>query len=150
MLRAVRSLLGLDSAPSGPAPAREVPSAAAALLYKMATADFDLANAEELALRDGIRHLLSLEDDDPELEPLLAASRERARKAVSLYELTEVLHRELDPEQKAAVIELLWRIAYADGEVDPQEEHLVRKAAHLLHVPHERFIAAKLRVRDAR
>ena len=45
-------------------------------------------------------------------------------------------------------MELLWLVAFADGKKDPEEEHLVRKIAGLLHVPHPDFIDAKLRARS--
>jgi uncharacterized tellurite resistance protein B-like protein len=47
------------------------------------------------------------------------------------------------------LIELLWQVVYSDGRADSYEEHLVRKVAGLIYVPHEVFIAAKLRAREA-
>ena len=66
-------------------------------------------------------------------------------KSVSLYEFTSRLNEELSPEEKADTVEMLWRVAFADGRLDKYEEHLIRKAADLLHVPHRRFIRAKLK-----
>jgi uncharacterized tellurite resistance protein B-like protein len=43
----------------------------------------------------------------------------------------------------------LWAIAYADGTLHLYEEHLIRKIADLLYVPHAAFIAAKLRAKPA-
>ena len=51
------------------------------------------------------------------------------------------------PEQKVSLVELLWRIAYANETLHQYEEHLVRKIADLLHVPHSAFIAAKFNAR---
>ena len=44
-------------------------------------------------------------------------------------------------------MELLWLVAFADGRKDPEEEHLIRKIAGLLHVAHPDFIDAKIRAR---
>ena len=52
-----------------------------------------------------------------------------------LYEFTQHINRQLDHEQKAHVVELLWQVAYADGDLDKYEEHLVRRIADLIHVP---------------
>ena len=41
------------------------------------------------------------------------------------------------------MVELLWRVAYADGDLDKYEEHLVRRIADLIHVPHSVFIRMK-------
>ena len=51
------------------------------------------------------------------------------------------------PDQKKRVVELLWLVAFADSEKHAHEEHLVRKIAGLLHVPHPDFIDAKIRAR---
>ena len=40
-------------------------------------------------------------------------------------------------------MELLWDVAYADGRLHKYEEHLVRRIADLIHVPHRTFIRAK-------
>lgn len=44
------------------------------------------------------------------------------------------------------LLELLWEVVYADAVLEKYEEHLVRKLAELLYVPHSQFIATKLRV----
>jgi uncharacterized tellurite resistance protein B-like protein len=40
-------------------------------------------------------------------------------------------------------------VAYADADLSAHEQHVVRKIADLLYVPHRAYIAAKLRARDA-
>ncbi len=47
------------------------------------------------------------------------------------------------------MIEHLWRVAFADAELSAWEQHLVRKVADLLYVPHSAYIAAKVRARAA-
>jgi uncharacterized tellurite resistance protein B-like protein len=43
----------------------------------------------------------------------------------------------------------MWQVAYADADLSAHEQHVVRKIADLLYVPHAAYIAAKLRARDA-
>jgi uncharacterized tellurite resistance protein B-like protein len=43
------------------------------------------------------------------------------------------------------LLEALWRVAQADAIVHKYEEHLIRRVADLIHVPHRGYIAAKLR-----
>jgi uncharacterized tellurite resistance protein B-like protein len=43
---------------------------------------------------------------------------------------------------------MLWQLAYADQTIDKFEEHLIRKLAELLHVPHKHFIQAKHSAKD--
>jgi uncharacterized tellurite resistance protein B-like protein len=46
-------------------------------------------------------------------------------------------------------VELLWRVALSDAELEKHEEHLIRKIANLIHVPHPDFIDAKLRAQES-
>jgi uncharacterized tellurite resistance protein B-like protein len=47
-------------------------------------------------------------------------------------------------DERARIVGMLWKVSSADGHIDAHEEHLVRKVADLLYVPHARFIQAKL------
>ena len=38
----------------------------------------------------------------------------------------------------------MWAVAYADGNVDKYEEHLIRQVAELTYVPHSDYIQSKL------
>ena len=53
------------------------------------------------------------------------------------------------PEQKKTVVRYLWQVAFADAQLLPSEEYLVRKIADLLHVPQADFLDAKIKARDA-
>ena len=120
--------------------------ATAALLVEMMRADYEVQPEE----RDAVLRALGVAFGDlspDETRDLLARAEERADDATSLYEFTQHINRHFDHEQKARVVELLWRVAYADGDLDKYEEHLVRRIADLIHVPHSVFIRMKHRAR---
>jgi uncharacterized tellurite resistance protein B-like protein len=85
----------------------------------------------------------AFELDDSETDELLTLAEEQADHATSLFEFTRLINRHFDAGQKEHFIELLWSVALADGELDKYEEHLVRKVADLIHVPHRSYIRAK-------
>jgi uncharacterized tellurite resistance protein B-like protein len=58
-----------------------------------------------------------------------------------------VVKRDLPLPERVRLIEHLWRIAYADGGLDPHEDHYVRKIAHLLYVPNTQSMLARNRAR---
>ena len=129
-------------APRDPVPARRL--AVATLLVEIARADFEVDASERTAIR---RMLAGAYGLDPDAAGDLLTRAERAvEDAVSLYEFTRRLNEELSPAEKVEIVEMLWRVAFADGRLDKYEEHLVRKAADLLYVPHRRFIRAKLKI----
>jgi len=119
--------------------------AAAALLFEVSRIDGTTEPEELTVMRAAVQSALDL--SSAESEELLQLAEQESRAAVSIYELTQVLDRELPLDQKKRVVELLWLVAFADGRKDPLEEHLVRKVAGLLHVPHPDFIDAKIRAR---
>ncbi|MGD0958415.1 MAG: TerB family tellurite resistance protein [Methylomonas sp.] len=79
-------------------------------------------------------------------EVLMAAAEEQRKQATDYYQFTSLINKSCSLDQKVRLIESLWRIAYADGKLDPQEEYLVRKIANLLYVPHVDFIMSKNRI----
>ena len=117
-------------------------SAAAVLLVEVARADYQRAPAERAALRAGLAREFGVAE--AALDALLDEAELRAKQSVSLFDFVQALNRALAPDAKRALLDLLWEVAHADGHVDPHEEHLLRRIADLLHVPHADFIRGKL------
>lgn len=125
-------------------PQHRLQLAAAVLLLEMQHADNEHSIEEQTAIRAQLRGYFDL--DDEEIEALLEAARPEQKKAISLHRYLQALNQELDFDAKREVIEMLWRVAYADTRIDAQEEQLLRHLAELLHLPHREFIKAKLAV----
>lgn len=115
--------------------------ATAALLVEVSNADFEADPAE----RERIAELLDQRFDlsRTELDRLMELADERARNATSLYEFTRLINDTFDARAKFTLVRMLWAVAAADGNIDRHEDHLVRKVADLIHVPHSEFIRAK-------
>ena len=79
---------------------------------------------------------------------LVQAAEQEADYAVSLQSFTRELHENLTIKEKHVVIEMLWRVALADSQLDKYEDYLVRKVADLLYVPHQDLIRIRNRVSD--
>ena len=67
-----------------------------------------------------------------------------ADDATCLHPLTRLITSQCSLDEREEIVRLLWEVSFSDGHVDKHEEHLVRKVADLLYVPHNRFIKAKL------
>ncbi|MDX1442546.1 MAG: TerB family tellurite resistance protein [Gammaproteobacteria bacterium] len=121
--------------------AAEIRLAAAALLIEISRADDSEDPKErELAARL-VRERFEL--GDAETEQLMQLASARADESISLFEFTNRLKDALDENGRGDVIEMLWDVVYADGQVDPYEEHLLRRIADLLYVTHSEFIRRK-------
>ena len=90
----------------------------------------------------------AFELDEQALSELLELARSERDAAVCLHSFTRQINAGLGQAEKSHIIESLWAVAFADGDLDRYEEYLVRKIADLLYIPHAEFIAAKLRVAE--
>ena len=113
----------------------------AALLIEVAKSDFDFDDSERKRLMVLLNERFALEGDD--LKAVIQQAEQRVESSTSLHEFTREINEQCDPEQKVALLESMWRMAFADGELDKYEEHLIRRVADLLYVPHSRFMTAK-------
>lgn len=134
------------STPSGRDDVDSLELAITALLIEMSRADAYIDQTEADLIRDIVaRHFGGAGTNATELFERAHAASETA---VSTYEFTRIMNETLDSSEKLWVIERLWEVAYADGEVERYEEALVRKIAELLHVPHPSLVSARLRVQE--
>jgi len=115
--------------------------ATAALLIEMTRADHDVKGIEREAVIHAVQRAFEL--DSAQTKELVTLAEQEANEATSLYEFTRLINRHFDPKQKEHIVELLWHVALVDGELDKYEEHLVRKVADLIYVPHLSYIRAK-------
>jgi uncharacterized tellurite resistance protein B-like protein len=133
------------------APAREAgPSlelATAALLAETLRADPEVSESERAAAHAAMREKFGLGEDDA--ARLVALAEEEVAQANDRFQFTSLINAQFTQEQKIRVVELMWRVAYADATLSAHEQHVIRKIAELLHVPHGDYIHAKMRARDA-
>ncbi len=120
---------------------RPLELASAALMLEVGRADFSLQPAELDAIRDLLAHYFDLTSDEVSL--LSEEAGERVDAATCLYEFTRVVNDTASIEQKRELIGLMWRVAMADQTLSQYEEHVIRKVADLLYLPHSDFIRAK-------
>lgn len=119
----------------------------AALLMEVMNSDHELDEREQKEVLAVLKQSYSIADED--LEELARLAKAEAREATSLYEFTRLINNSYDPEQKIALIENMWRIAFSDERLDKYEDHLIRKVSELIYVSHSDFIKTKLKVRNA-
>ena len=81
-----------------------------------------------------------------EANTLISLATQQRNQTTDYYQFTSLINKGFTQEQKITLIKTLWQIAYADGELDKYEEHMVRKMADLLYVPHLEFIKTKNQV----
>ena len=122
--------------------------ATAVLLVEVMRSDAELAAEERMAVLAALRSEFALADD--ELARLVELAERTARDATDFHSFTSRINEGFDMQQRIRIIEFMWQVAYADGHLDAHENHVMRRIADLLYVPHGAYVNAKTRARQAR
>jgi len=148
MLNALRKFFDQHIAPqpdeSQASAERRAQIAAAVLLVEVARSDHNYSDAERQTVLASVQSKFGL--SAAEAQEMLALAEAESREAHDIFQFTSRIDASFSPEQKARLIEELWRAAYADSVLHEYEEHLIRRIADMLHLSHSQFIGAKLRV----
>ena len=118
--------------------------ASAALMVEMLYADEQVTSEEDSKLRELIKQRFELKDS--EIEDLIELAHNEKHEATDYFSFTSLLNEHYTQQQKMKLVEDLWQLAYADDQLDKYEEHLLRRLADLLHVPHKDFIRTKHKI----
>lgn len=121
-------------------------NACAALLVEIAFADKDFDDTEKDSLRETLVKTYGLKEE--EIEEIIQDADRSVEESTSLYGYTRIVNDEFNYEDKLDLIRNLWKVAYADGNLDKYEEHLLRKISDLIHVSHSDYINIKLEMRS--
>jgi uncharacterized tellurite resistance protein B-like protein len=71
-------------------------------------------------------------------------------EAVDLYHFTSVIMRSVDEQGRLRIVEMMWELVYADGQVSEFEDNVVWRAADLLGISARDRIELKHRVAERR
>lgn len=106
--------------------------AAAALLVEAAQMDDEFGAEERAKIAELVEQRFGLSAE--ESAALLQAASEKVEQSVEIFGFTREIKNAFSPEERIEMMEMLWEVAYADGEIHNLEAHLMRRLAGLLHV----------------
>ena len=122
--------------------------AATALMIHIVSLDGEPTAVERRKLHSLIETSFKL---DPGTADQLIASATRAESdAVDLYRFTSVIMREVDEAGRKRIVEMMWEMVYADGQVTEFEDNVVWRAADLLGISSRDRIDLKHKVASQR
>ena len=147
MLERLRQLLGAGE--GGGQPSRghsfeERQLAAAALLVEAASMDSDFDTGERAKIAVLLRGRFALSAG--EADDLLAEAERASDQSVEWQGFTSAVKDGFAPEERVQVIEMLWEVVYADGELHDYEASLLRRITGLLYVSDRESGEARKRV----
>lgn len=121
---------------------KNLQQACAALLFEVVRADYEQTESEINTLSHVLAKTFNLPQD--ELDELLEDSLYKGAENTSVYPYTTLINEHYEYDQRVNLIRLMWKVAYADGDLDKYEDNIIRKVADLLYVRHSDFIQTKL------
>lgn len=118
--------------------------AATALLCEAASMDGVFDDNEKKLILVLIQKQFNV--DENEANKIYLEGKNLAENAAQLYGFTRVIKESWDNGKRISLLEMLWELAYVDGELDAAEDMLIRRIAGLIHVEDRDRIEAKQRV----
>ncbi|HEY1433848.1 MAG TPA: TerB family tellurite resistance protein [Thermoanaerobaculia bacterium] len=134
------------SSPEEPHRPDAVAIAACALLLEIAHADDVFAPEERERILRAVREDLGVPAEDV-AEVVRLAEQER-RESVDLYQFTKLVSEKFTRDQRLRLLEVIWGVVYADGQLTTVENQLARRIAELLGFQHPEVQAVREKVKN--
>ncbi|MDA7829544.1 TerB family tellurite resistance protein [Gammaproteobacteria bacterium] len=113
-------------------PVFEVELIGSVLAYEIARSDGEISDDEATLLLGEIKKISEkVGKDEKEILKLIET---HSSDSVSFYEFIEDINKHFTKEDKILLISFLWDVAYADSNLDVDEERLIRRIADLIRI----------------
>ena len=119
-----------------------ISKACSSLLIEVALSDKDFDEEEITSMKEILKTTHGISDET--INGLVSNAKQTVDESTSLYNYTREVNDNFSYDDKLLLLQSLWDIAYADGNVDKYEEHLIRKISDLIYISHSDFIQVKL------
>jgi len=127
-------------------PAERLRIATCVVLLEVAKSDDEFSSLEKATLSAILQK--EFEISEAAVEALVAQARTQRSESIDLYEFTSHINAVYSREEKIRIVELAWKIIYADDQLNRYEDHFVHKLARLFRLQHEELMEAKIKVLD--
>lgn len=125
-------LSGEDSSPLKTAAVDETKVATAALLIEAALTDETYCDAEKKMVSDLLQRHYDMSKE--EITAVVEQAEAAQEKSEQILTFTRTVKESVELEDRVHIIEMLWELAYADGEISAYEANLIRRICGLIYV----------------
>ena len=110
----------------------EIELTAAVLAYEIARSDGEVSKDELSVLMEEIESISEKVGKDK--FEILKIIEIYSKNSISFHEFIEDINNDYSKEEKHSLLKFMWKIAYADGKLDVDEERLIRRVADLIRI----------------
>lgn len=126
---------------------KQIELACVTLMIELAKVDQSIDDSELTIIRNAAKKTFNIKDE--KIDEIIGLALEESKNSTSLYQFTDLVNSHYSENMKYELVLAMWKVAFADGELDKYEEHLIRKVAELTYVPHIKFMEAKFNAQQA-
>jgi uncharacterized tellurite resistance protein B-like protein len=144
MFNRIMTLLKAEPTSAGENRFERVQVATCALLLEVAHSDGHYRSVEAKIVHELLADTFNL--PPAAVAELVDYSHQHRENSTDLFQFAREINAHFSREEKADVMEGIWRVIYADGTLDKFEDALARQLANLLRLDHADVIERKLKV----
>lgn len=126
---------------------RDIRRAACALLLELAHVDDEFTAEEREHLASAVRRHFNL--DQAQADELLFHAERARQQAPDLWQFTTLIREHYSLGQKMVLVEIMWGLVFADGDLSRDEDRLMRKVSYLLGLEMGYLNAARKRAEES-
>ena len=147
MFGRIKDLFGKEPGSDKPTRASsfsEKETTTAVLLVEAATMDGEFDDQERETIIRALSQHFSL--DETRTNELMAAAETIQQESSQLLYFTRAVKTHFDEKERIALVEMMWEVVYADGELHDYEDNLMRRIGGLIYVTERERGEARKRV----
>tara|TARA_Y200000002_G_scaffold148666_1_gene122836 strand:- start:539 stop:985 length:447 start_codon:yes stop_codon:yes gene_type:complete len=110
----------------------EIELTAAVLAYEIARSDGNIVDEELFVLMGEIEKISK--KVGKKKSDIFSIVETYSKNSVSFHEFIEDINKNYTKEEKLSLLKFMWKISYADGKLDVDEERIVRRVADLIKI----------------
>ena len=127
-------------------PEFEIELIGAVLAYEIARSDGDISDLELNLLIEEIKKISKkVNKTDEEIFSIIETY---SKDSVSFHEFIADINNDFSKEEKLSLISFLWDVAFADSQLDVDEERLIRRIADLIRIKDSEVLKLKDKARN--
>ena len=125
----------------------EIELTASLLAYEIARGDGDVSDSELSIILNEIKKITSKVGKSE--QEILKIIQDFSSDSISFHEFIQDINKDYSKEDKLALLDFLWSVAYADTVLEVNEERLIRRIADLIHLKDMDVLKIKDKVRNS-
>ncbi|MEL0037404.1 MAG: TerB family tellurite resistance protein [Gammaproteobacteria bacterium] len=117
------------------------------LLLEVARTDHEIEEVEVERIKMLVKDKFNLSTEAT--QALMDEADDTINDIIDFHQFTSLLNQHFDLDQKCRLVQYMWEIALADGNLDAYEDQFIRKVADLMYLRHSELLSARERAKKA-